>query len=933
MTLYIILIFSAICVGMAISVKAFGTGGKRKRIFQDIYFSIEEVDGIGVLYTKTGEYSAVLKMENPVQKYSANIEAYYEFTHLFAALAQTLGEGYAMHKQDVFVRKAFKEENATNHEFLSESYFRYFNGRPFTDSVCYLTITQENKKSRLMSFDNKKWRDFLVKIRKVHDQLRDAGVKSRFLGKTEASEYVDRFFSMNFRDKVVSMTNFKVDDETIGMGDRRCKVYSLVDVDCANLPSVIRPYANIEVNNTSMPVDLVSIVDSVPGADCVVFNQMVFVPNQKRELALLDKKKNRHASMPNPSNLMAVEDIKRVQEVIARESKQLVYTHYNLVVAVSGDTDIQKCTNHLENSFSRMGIHISKRAYNQLELFVNSFPGNCYGMNADYDRFLTLGDAATCLMYKERIVHNEDTPLKIYYTDRQGVPVAIDITGKEGKEKLTDNSNFFCLGPSGSGKSFHMNSVVRQLWEQNTDIVMVDTGNSYEGLCEYVGGKYIAYTEDKPITMNPFNISKRELNIEKIDFLKNLILLIWKGSETQIPELEFRVVEQLVTEYYDFYFNGVQPYPSSQKETLRKNLSTMEKRRGTELTQIHDKVEKLIHGLEERRMALAVKTLSFDSFYEFACERLDQICIENNITTIDCDNFAYMLQNFYRGGKYDKILNENVDSTLFDETFIVFEVDAIKENKQLFPIVTLIIMDVFLQKMRLKKNRKCLVIEEAWKAIASPLMAEYIKYLYKTARKFWASVGVVTQEIQDIIGSPIVKEAIINNSDVVMLLDQSKFRERFDEIKAILGLTDVDCKKIFTVNRLDNKEGRSFFREVFIRRGSTSGVYGVEEPHECYMTYTTERAEKEALKLYKRELKCSHQEAIERYCWDWDASGIGKSLAFAQKVNEAGKVLNLRDNSPMTKSSGTDGVARGESQTRLGYPESRRTKTKSTVAG
>lgn len=895
MTLYIILIFSAICVGMAISVKAFGTGGKRKRIFQDIYFSIEEVDGIGVLYTKTGEYSAVLKMENPVQKYSANIEAYYEFTHLFAALAQTLGEGYALHKQDVFVRKAFKEENGGNHEFLSESYFRYFNGRPFTDSVCYLTITQENKKSRLMSFDNKKWRDFLVKIRKVHDQLRDAGVKSRFLGKTEACEYVDRFFSMNFRDKVVSMTNFKVDDETIGMGDRSCKVYSLVDVDYANLPSVIRPYANIEVNNTSMPVDLVSIVDSVPGADCVVFNQMVFVPNQKRELALLDKKKNRHASMPNPSNLMAVEDIKRVQEVIARESKQLVYTHYNLVVAVSGDTDIQKCTNHLENSFSRMGIHISKRAYNQLELFVNSFPGNCYGMNADYDRFLTLGDAATCLMYKERIVHNEDTPLKIYYTDRQGVPVAIDITGKEGKEKLTDNSNFFCLGPSGSGKSFHMNSVVRQLWEQNTDIVMVDTGNSYEGLCEYVGGKYIAYTEDKPITMNPFNISKRELNIEKIDFLKNLILLIWKGSEVQIPELEFRVVEQLVTEYYDFYFNGVQPYPSAQKETLRKNLSTMEKRRGTELTQIHDKVEKLIKGLEERRMALAVKTLSFDSFYEFACERLDQICIENNITTIDCDNFAYMLQNFYRGGKYDKILNENVDSTLFDETFIVFEVDAIKENKQLFPIVTLIIMDVFLQKMRLKKNRKCLVIEEAWKAIASPLMAEYIKYLYKTARKFWASVGVVTQEIQDIIGSPIVKEAIINNSDVVMLLDQSKFRERFDEIKAILGLTDVDCKKIFTVNRLENKEGRSFFREVFIRRGSTSGVYGVEEPHECYMTYTTERAEKEALKLYKRELRCSHQEAIERYCRDWDASGIGKSLAFAQKVNEAGKVLNLTE--------------------------------------
>ena len=590
---------------------------------------------------------------------------------------------------------------------------------------------------------------------------------------------------------------------------------------------------------------------------------------------------------------MAVEDIKKVQEVVARESKQLVYTHFNIIVCVSKDVDIQKCTNHLENNFSKLGIHISKHAFNQLELFVNSFPGNCYKMDEEYDRFLTLGDAATCLMYKERTQHSEDTPLKVYYTDRQGVPVAIDITGKEGRNKLTDNSNFFCLGPSGSGKSFHMNSVVRQLWEQNTDIVMVDTGNSYEGLCEYVGGKYIAYTEEKPITMNPFNINKKELNLEKIDFLKNLILLIWKGSDSQIPELEFRVVEQLITEYYDFHFNGPQPYTSIQKETITKNLTAMEKRRGTELSMLQSKVAQIIANLEKRRSALKVDSLSYDTFYDFACERLDQICIENNITTIDCDNFAYMLQNFYKGGKYEKILNENVDTSLFDETFIVFEVDAIKENKQLFPIVTLIIMDVFLQKMRLKKNRKCLVIEEAWKAIASPLMAEYIKYLYKTARKFWASVGVVTQEIQDIIGSPIVKEAIINNSDVVMLLDQSKFRERFDEIKAILGLTDVDCKKIFTINRLENKEGRSFFREVFIRRGSTSGVYGVEEPRECYMTYTTERAEKEALKLYKAELKCNHQKAIEAYCRDWNASGIDKALPFAQEVNKKGKVLNL----------------------------------------
>ena len=825
---------------------AFGTGGKRKKIFQDIYFTIEEVDGVAVLYTKTGEYSSVLKMENPVQKYSANIDAYYEFTQLFTSIAQTLGEGYAIHKQDVFSRRHFCDESGESHEYLSDSYFRYFKGREYTDAETYLVITQECKKGRLFSYDSRKWRDFQVKTHKVLDQLRDAGVKARFLSKEEANNYVDRYFAMNFTDRIVSMTGFKVDDETISMGDRKCKFYSLVDVDSINLPSLIRPFTNIEVNNATMPVDLLNAVDSIPGAQAVIYNQIIFVPGQKHELAILDKKKNRHSSVPSPANQMAVEDIKNVQEVIARESKQLVYSHFNLAVITDRDTDFQKCTNHIENAFGRLGIHISKRAYNQLELFVNSFPGNCYGMNPDYDRFLTLSDAAVCLMYKEKIQHSEETPLKIYYTDRQGVPVAIDLTGKEGKEKITDNSNFFCLGPSGSGKSFHMNSVVRQMWEQNTDIVLVDTGNSYEGLCEYVGGKYISYTDEHPITMNPFRIKREEYNIEKIGFLKNLIMLIWKGTQGTVTKTEDKLIEQAITEYFAAHFDG------------------------------------------------KIDNLCFNTFYEFSVKRLPEICNENSLAGIDLSAYNYLMKEFYKGGNHDVTLNEDLDTSLFDETFIVFEIDSIKDDPLLFPLVTLIIMDLFIQKMRIKKNRKILVIEEAWKAIASPMMAEYIKYLYKTARKFWASVGVVTQEIQDIVGSPIVKEAIINNSDVVMLLDQSKFRERFDEIQAILGLTEVDCKKIFTINRLENKEGRSFFREVFIRRGQVGAVYGVEEPHECYMTYTTERAEKDALKLYKAELRCNHQQAIEAYCRDWDRSGITKSLPFAQKVNEAGHVLNIK---------------------------------------
>ena len=826
MVLYVILMFVAILVGMAVSVFAFGTGGKRSRVFQDIYFTVEEVDGIGILYTKNGDYSAVLEMENPVLKYSANIDAYYGFTSLLNSLTQTLGEGYALHKQDIFCRRRFHHDGKGSGEFLSASYFRYFEGREYTDARTYLVITQESRGSKLFSYDARKWRDFMVKAVKVRDQLRDAGIACRFLGKKEASDYVDRYFALDFTSPTVSMTGLKVDDSVA-------------------LPSLIRPFTSIEVNNSSMPVDLVAAVDSVPDAQTVVYNQVIFMPGQKKEMSALEKKRNRHGSIPSPANQMAVEDIKAVQEVIAREGKQLVYCHFSIGVVTGRDTDIHKCTNYLENAFGRQGIHLSKRAYNQLELFVGSFPGNCYSLSPDYDRFLTLGDAAACLMYKERTVRSEDTPLKIWYTDRQGVPVAIDISGKEGREKITDNANFFCLGPSGSGKSFHMNSVVRQMWEQDTDIVMVDTGNSYEGLCEYAGGKYISYTEEHPITMNPFRITRAEYNIEKVGFLRNLVMLIWKGTAGEVSKTEDKLIEQVITEYYDNHFAG------------------------------------------------RIDTLCFNSFYEFSVERIPQICEENHLAGIDLAAYNYLMKDFYKGGNHEVTLNEDLDTTLFDETFIVFEIDSIKDDPLLFPLVTLIIMDLFIQKMRIKKNRKVLIIEEAWKAIASPMMAEYIKYMYKTARKFWASVGVVTQEIQDIVGSPIVKEAIINNSDVVMLLDQSKFRERFDEIQTILGLTEVDCKKIFTINRLENKDGRSFFREVFIRRGQKGAVYGVEEPRECYMTYTTERSEKEALKIYRTELGCDHRTAVEAYCRDWERSGLGAPLAFAQRVNAAGHVLNL----------------------------------------
>ena len=968
--LIVVLIFVSILVGMAVSVGVFGTGGKRAKIFEDIYFSVEDVNGAGIIYTKKGDYSAVLQMENPVKKYSADAESYYDFTTLMASVLQLLGDGYALHKQDIFVRKKFdmnsivKRSEDAKKRFLSDAYFRFFNGRTYTQSITYLIITQKGKNGGLSTYDNNKWRDFLVKIQKVSDRLKSEQISCRFLKAKECREYVNRFFAVDFTNDTVSMNDFKVDNEEIGMGNSHMKVYSLLDVDNVGLPGTLRPYSDTVVNNSVMPEDLLSEIDSIPDVETIVYNQIIFLPNQKREMAKLEKKKNRHASIPNPSNQIAVEDIGKVQNEIARNSKLLVYAHYNLIVKTSSNNDFQKVTNNIENIFSKYNIHISKRAYNQLELFVASFPGNCFRLSQDYDQFLTLSEAALCLMYKERQASGDNSPLKCYYTDRQGVPMAIDTTGKEGKVKYTNNSNFFVLGPSGSGKSFFMNTVMRQYYEQDTDIVIVDTGDSYEGLCNYFEGTYISYSKEKPISMNPFKITELEYEQnfgEKKNFLKSLIFQIYKGADMPTM-IEDTIINQTIVVYFEAYFTPFEGFTEEERQKMKDTLLLQDKTNGkyeeyeqeleekygkdfdfTQATESPDisrdqrikpklqaviddsaategekeaarrklmlltpeviennylmRIERQLEKIERQKKKLKVKELNFNTYYEFALERIPQITHQQKIN-FNINDFAAILKRFYKGGEQEYILNNDLDSSLFDEKFIVFEIDKVKDDAVLFPIIVLIIMDVFTQKMRIKKGRKCLVIEEAWKAIATPVMANYIKYLYKTARKHWAMVGVVTQEIQDITSSPIVKEAIINNSDVFMLLDQSKFKDKFDEIKATLALTDNDCKKIFTINRLDNKEGRSPFKEVFIKRGQSGEVFGVEEPPECYMSYTTEKAEKEALKLYKKLLKSDYQHAIEAFVRDWKNSGIKKSLEFSQKVLKEKKVFNFPKREP-----------------------------------
>jgi conjugation system TraG family ATPase len=508
------------------------------------------------------------------------------------------------------------------------------------------------------------------------------------------------------------------------------------------------------------------------------------------------------------------------------------------MLVVAEPDKLDKASNFIESSLFGLGIQPSKGAYNQLELFRTVLPGNAVELK-EYDWFLTTCDAAACFFFKESLPKDEPSDFLIRFTDRQGIPVGMDPADLPMRTGRINNRNKFVLGPSGSGKSFFMNALVEQYTNYNMDVVIIDVGHSYSGLCAYCKGKYITYTDQKPITMNPFTMKAKEYNIEKKDFLITLTALLWKGADGTLSNIERDVLSALVSAYYVEKFQQENP------------------------------------------------ELNFNTFYEFALAKIPEIKKEESIP-FDLDEFRYVLKKFYRGGEFDAILNEAVDDSLFAEPFIVYEIDNVQNHKILFPIVTLIIMDVFIQKMRYRSGRrKCLIAEEAWKAIASPIMGSYLVYLYKTVRKFWGEAIVVTQELGDIIGNAVVKDSIISNSDTICLLDQTKFKDNYDAIAALLSINETERRKIFTINQLDNTEGRGRFKEVYIRRGAVGEVYGVEVSIEQYLTFSTEKPEKSAIEIYAAALG-SYPAALDAFVRDLHHSKMALP-AFVNHINSIKK--------------------------------------------
>lgn len=906
-----------------------------------------------------------IRIKNIVEQYSADPDRYEQFHTVLNQVIAIIGENHIVQKTDIFAKKIYVAEKENT--YLQQKYSEHFSGRTYKtiDTVLLFTDLLDNKKSKY-KFSEKNYKELRDKCEKVFMLLEQNECTPEWLLEKDFEYYIGGMLTMQFSSMPI-FDNIKSTNEYLRIGNSFVKTISFVDVENIELPSQIGTYTAMGGNGTvsDLAVDNFSFLNELENYQSIVYNQVIAIPPQVQRQRELEKKKKKHEGVAKsaPSNAIVAEEIDTLLQNIAVDGQLIVDAHFSLVIACETLEKMEKTQSTIENKLFTKGIIISKNAYNQMELFRAAIIGNAVELK-DYDLFTTTSEAGLCFFFKESYPVSEKSNFYLRFADRQGVPLKVDTADLPYQTGRINNRNKFVLGPSGSGKSFLMNNIVEQYLTYNYDVVIVDTGDSYSGTCSYKGGRYIQYTEEKPITMNPFAVSKEEFNIEKTEFLTNLIFLIWQGADATVSPTQKSVLDNALLAYYQQHFEGHTdwhkdkndedlllylnkynvydedlnydeeqtyydvlglPYNATTDEIKKRarklmqeyhpdknrnkkdynpenyfkiyeaydTLADEERRKAynesTALIMVRNEREVAIieedelgNGDSHRRQIIKrikkieddfnVPALSFNSFYEF-CEKFLPVYLNNRHHKIteeefNLRTFLFVLKDFYKGGRYGTTLNQNADNSLFYEPFIVFEIDNVKDNPKLFPIVTLIIMDTFIQKMRLRSDRrKALIIEEAWKAIASKLMGGYILYLYKTVRKFWGEAVVVTQELDDIIGNAVVKDSIINNSDTFILLDQTKFKDNFDRIAALLSLNKVEQNKIFTINNLDNKTGRGRFKEFYLKRGSRGEVYGNEVSMEQYLTYTTEKPEKSAILHYVNALG-SYDKALDAFVAD-----------------------------------------------------------------
>lgn len=668
------------------------------------------------IISKFADITAAYRVTLP-ELFTLTAEEYEALHGAWLKALKVLPDYTVVHKQDFFIEERYTApEEGSERSFLARSYERHFNERPYLRHTCYLFVTKTTpERMRQTSASSVLCRGFIVP-REMRDTdavtrfleaaeqmeriLNDSGLvhverltETEIVGTADDAGLLARYFALSDERSPVVNEDIRLDPGVMRIGDKFLTMHTLSDLDM--LPQSVATdfrYERLSTDRSDCRLSFAAPVGLLLSCNHV-YNQVIFLDDHDETLKRLEASARNMNSLAGYSRSNAInrEWIEMYLNEAHSQGLRSVRCHCNVMAWAESEAELKRIRNDVGSQLALMGCTPHHNTVDVPVLFWAAIPGNEADFPAE-ESFYTFLDQALCLFNEETNYRSSLSPFGIKMSDRlSGIPLHLDISDLPMKRGVITNRNKFILGPSGSGKSYLTNHLVRQYWEQGAHILLVDTGNSYQGLCSLIHAKtkgrdgvYFTYTEEAPIAFNPFYVEDGVYDVEKRESLKTLLLTLWK-RESEEPTRSEEVALS----------NAVNLYLSK----LRADRSIVP---------------------------------SFDTFYEFVETDYRRLLEQKRVREKDFDleNFLNVLEPYYKGGEYDYLLNSDKQLDLLDKRFIVFELDNISSNRTLLPVVTLIIMETFISKMRrLKGVRKMILIEECWKALTSANMSSYIRYL------------------------------------------------------------------------------------------------------------------------------------------------------------------------------------------------------------
>ena len=761
-----------------------------------------------LVFANNGNLVLCFKVELP-EIYSLSEKDFDDLHGIWFQALRSFMTGGVIHKQDVYRKRKYSGEKLPKESFLGKATRNYFEGREYLEHESYLFFcwpknrTLNHKKfvnpfKKIPSKSLKELEEGLQDFtRAVNDTVSFLNNSKRLnlipLGEEEILQLSTSYFN-GYNEGYD--TDILLDKAQLQIGRNLFEVLAVNNELCFG-----EAVQSSKTNEKYTADDFVfhqGFIDGL-GLDLNedhILNQIFYMDDRSRWRRLLEKRieELKKSSNFGSQNKVVLERIRHILDRINEDdSSRVIRGHFNVTFWNEDYKNLLRTASEIKTRFKELDITpYLPLAEERKNYFLNSF--FCFSSNfANEDLFVTDLKHALCLLINNTNYKSDEQG--IIFNDRQhNIPVIKDVWDEH--KKRIKARNFAIFAPTGEGKSFLANNILRQYYEDGVRLVIIDLGGSYNKFAKLYPQDHLIlrYEQGKNLGINPFFInSMKDLGPQHLEDLTIFLLELFASGELLDKAREV-AMKKILKHYYDNVDQG--------------------------------------HSME-----------SFYDFIEVEQERL-LTNLQIHRDYFDVENFLHIMSEYVKGGLYSFLfeISEDQSFRLEEKRLIVFELDEIKDNKEILSVMLKLIKSAIQRTIWQNRNEKGIILfDEFAKQLKFGNVLESVEFYYQAIRKQNGAIGIILQSINQ-LPENATSASILENTQVIYSLHNEK---GYDQLQERLNLSSHDLNQLKSIK--NNLSGDQKYTEIFIKIGRQSNIFRLEVPPEVYAAYLTDGQENNLL--------------------------------------------------------------------------------------